>query len=348
MDKIIQNSMLTLPRILYGTSSLGNLFVALAEEEKRNIVSECLKLSSGTVVFDCAGKYGAGLALESLGKSLQALKAKPEQVLISNKLGWLRTELQTSEPTFEPGVWKNLKHDAIQKISYDGILACYEQGNQLLGAYKAQLVSVHDPDEYLATATNAQEEEQLFNDIIAAYRALQELKRDGKVLAIGVGAKNWKVIQRIAQHVSLDWVMIANSMTVKNHPKALIQFIQTLQQSGVHVINSAVFHSGFLVGSNYYDYRIVTGDTAEDKALLAWRSSFFDVCKGFNISPAQVCVQFALCIPGVKSIALNTTDPSRIKKNLDMVNTRIPIALWNTLYENGLITMPVSHFLNNS
>lgn len=39
------------------------------------------------VVFDCAGKYGAGLALQSLGNCLKILNVKPENVLISNKLG---------------------------------------------------------------------------------------------------------------------------------------------------------------------------------------------------------------------------------------------------------------------
>jgi D-threo-aldose 1-dehydrogenase len=340
-NKLSMRTNLRLPPIIYGTSSLGNLFVASTEEQKRSIVSECLRLSNGNVVFDSAGKYGAGLALEMLGSSLKQLQARPEDVLISNKLGWLRVPLQTPEPTFEPGVWKDLSYDAVQKISYDGILECYEQGNTLLGEYKAQLVSVHDPDEYLATAKNAEEDERLFQDILEAYRALQELKKNGHVSAIGVGAKDWRVIARIAQHVSLDWVMIANSMTVKSHPSALLAFIQQMEKQGVYVINSAVFHSGFLVGSNYFDYREVTGNTPEDNALLTWREEFFRVCDAFDVTPAAVCVQFALHVPGVRSIALNTTDASRIQKNLALVHTRIPNALWKTLYDKNLITYPL-------
>jgi D-threo-aldose 1-dehydrogenase len=103
------------------------------------------------------------------------LNVNPSDVLISNKLGWLRTELKTAEPTFEPGVWRNLKHDAVQQISYDGILECYEQGNNLLGDYRAELVSVHDPDEYLAAAEDEQERAQHYRDILEAYRALNEL-----------------------------------------------------------------------------------------------------------------------------------------------------------------------------
>ena len=138
---------LSLPRVIFGTSGLGNLFVALEEQAKLDIISECVRLSKGKVVFDSAGKYGAGLALETLGKCLKHLNVHPDNVIISNKLAWVQTELKTKEPTFEPGVWKNLKHDAVQKISYDGIIECFEQGNELLNGYTPQMVSVHDPDE---------------------------------------------------------------------------------------------------------------------------------------------------------------------------------------------------------
>lgn len=328
---------IALPPIVFGTSGLGNLFVALEEEEKLNIVRECVRLSNGKVVFDSAGKYGAGLALETLGKCLKQLNARPEDVIISNKLGWLRTELTTDEPTFEPGVWKNLKYDAVQKISYDGIIECFEQGNEFLGGYHAQMVSVHDPDEYLATAKDARHSEELYRDILEAYKALHSLKQQGKVQSIGVGAKDWKVVKRIAGDVELDWVMIANSMTIKTHPKALLDFIEEVSNSGVYVINSAVFHSGFLVGGNYFDYQLVERGNLKSDTLFQWRDDFFKICNEFNVSPAEACVQFALNVPGVKSIALNTTDATRVQSNLAMVHTNIPLQFWQELRNRNLI-----------
>ena len=95
-----------LPPVIFGTSGLGNLFVALDEEVKMRIVEACILLSGGQVVFDSAGKYGAGLALEVLGRALRRLNIAPQDVVISNKLGWMRSPLQGKEPTFEPGVWK--------------------------------------------------------------------------------------------------------------------------------------------------------------------------------------------------------------------------------------------------
>lgn len=330
---------INLPPVIFGTSGLGNLFVALDDDVKLNIVRECVQLSPRPAVFDSAGKYGAGLALETLGQCLKKLAVPPGEVLISNKLGWLRTELKTVEPTFEPGVWKDLQYDAVQKISYDGILECFEQGNQLLGGYHPQLVSVHDPDEYLATAKDEAEAKKLYNDILASYKALYDLKRQGKVKAIGVGAKDWKIIRRIAGDVDLDWVMIANSLTVKSHPQDLLQFVAELKRKGITVINSAVFHAGFLVGGNYYDYRLVEPGTPANDALFRWREEFFAVCRQYNVKPAEACVQFALAVPGVRSIALNTTSAKRVAENLAMVNVAIPSGFWKALAANGLLSV---------
>lgn len=329
--------MLTLPKVIFGTSSLGNLFVALKDEVKREIVQECINQSAGQVVFDSAGKYGAGLALESLGRYLKDLKVNAEKVIISNKLGWFRTELKCSEPTFEKGVWKDLKYDAQQMISYQGMMQCFEQGNELLKGYVPQMVSVHDPDEYLAEATSSEDESRRYNDILEAYRALFDLKAGGKVSSIGIGAKDWRTICRIVKDVNLDWVMIANSMTLKSHSIELLKFMSELEEKHIPIINSAIFHSGFLIGGDFYDYQPVNLDSSKHNPLLEWRYSFFEICKDFNINPAEACLIFALKVPGVKSVALNTTNPKRIRQNLDMIHTVIPQEFWMRLVERGLV-----------
>lgn len=326
---------ISLPKIIFGTSGLGNLYVALSDDAKRAIVAESVRCSPKPAVFDSAGKYGAGLALESLGKSLAQLNVKPSDVLISNKLGWLRTELKTPEPTFEPGVWRDLKYDAVQKISYEGILECYEQGNELLGDYRAELVSVHDPDEYLAAAKDDLDQIKRYRDVLDAYRALNELKTQGKVKAIGVGSKDWRIIKRITQDVKLDWVMIANSMTVHSHPGELVEFMQELEKQNIAIINSAVFNGGFLTGSAYYNYQLK--DPVKDKSLYQWREMFYHCCKDYNIKPVDACVVFGLKAPGVKSIALNTTNAERVALNVAVASLKIPATFWKEMKERGLI-----------
>src|SRR5690606_24472323 len=259
------------PPITFGTSALGNLYIELDPNIKFRIVEESLIHSQPITVFDSAGKYGAGLALEALGTALNQLNSSSDQVIISNKLAWVRAPLLGEEPLFEPGVWKGLKYDAVQQISYEGIIRCFEEGNELLGGRVPQLVSVHDPDEYLAQAKSPEQRDQKFKDILDAYRALAELKRQGRVMGIGVGAKNWKVIPQIHQEVKLDWVMFANSATLISHPQDLLNFIKQLSAEGVGIFNSAVFQSGFLVGGNYYDYRYIQPDNRINKQRFEWR-----------------------------------------------------------------------------
>jgi D-threo-aldose 1-dehydrogenase len=322
---------INLPKVVFGTSGLGNLYVALNDTDKCAIVKECVQHSPKPAVFDTAGKYGAGLSLESLGKCLKQLQVKPDNVLISNKLGWYRIPLTTPEPTFEPGVWKDIQHDAEQRISYEGILQCFHQGNELLNGYHAELVSVHDPDEYLAVATDENDRSKRFGHIVDAYRALFELKAKGKVKAIGVGAKNWTIIKEITDQVPLDWVMIANSMTLHSHPHMLQQYMQELKNKKTQIINSAVFNGGFLTGGDYYNYKLVTTDTQADKALLQWRVRFFELCAQYGIQPAHACVQFGINAPGVTSIALSTTKAAKVKGNIDMATVEIPNDFWAEL-----------------
>ena len=334
----VGNTGISIPAVIFGTSALGNLYSALSDETKKSIVSECLRHVAKPVVFDSAGKYGAGLALEKLGTILCDLEVPPEDVIISNKLGWLRTPLTGPEPLFEKGVWAGIGHDAIQNISYDGILECMEQGNQLLGGkYKPQMVSVHDPDEYLDAAASEGDFEKRFRNITEAYKALSILKSEGKAKALGVGAKNWKTVRLIADAVDLDWVMFANSMTIYRHPEDLLVFMGKLHSMGIAIINSAVFHAGFLTGGDYFDYVRIKPDSEENKAKFRWREDFFAVCRKYNIVPADACVQFAITPPGVVSISLNTSDPGRVKSNVESVERQIPVEFWREMISNGLI-----------
>ena len=171
------NTGLTTPPLIFGSTALGNLFRVFSYESKLETMRAIIEHLPKPVVIDSAGKYGAGLALEVMGDCLRELGVKDDQVIISNKLAWLRAPLTTPEPTFEPGAWFGLQHDAVQDLSYDGIFKCFEQGLDLLGGdYSTQLISVHDPDEYLDAAESPADRERRFDDILGAYTALGELK----------------------------------------------------------------------------------------------------------------------------------------------------------------------------
>ena len=329
---------LSIPTIIYGTSFMGNLYHELPEEVKLKIMQQWFAVSESAPMIDTAGKYGAGLALEVIGEGLKKLGVHKEDIIISNKLGWYRVPLTTVEPTFEPGVWVNLKYDAVQKISYSGILECWEQGCQLLGGYyKPQVVTVHDPDEYLLAATDAADRKQRFNDILEAYKALFELKEKGEVKAVGIGAKDWLIIRELYDHVKFDWVMFANKLTIYHHPPEIIEFIERIHTDGVGIINSAIFNAGFLTGGEYFDYRKIDPDLASDQALLAWREAFFAICKKYNVAPGDACLKFALSMPQVNAVALNPSKPERIRRNAEVLATDLPSGFWIEMKEQKII-----------
>jgi D-threo-aldose 1-dehydrogenase len=326
------------PGIIYGTSYLGNLYLDLSYDEKKKLVQGWFDCTEKPVMIDSAGKYGAGLALEMIGRILADLGISTRDIIISNKLGWYRIPLTSQEPTFEPGVWKNLKFDAVQKISYSGIIDCWEQGNELLGGtYKADIVSVHDPDEYLAAATDMKDRSARFNDILEAYRALFGLKNEGKVKAVGIGSKDWKVILELYSYVKFDWVMIANSFTIMKHSPEFMNFINLLYQNKTGVINSAVFQAGFLTGGEFFDYRKVDPDSAEGRIIYPWREKFNIICSKWKVSPAEACIQFALSHPAVAALALNTSKVQTMHKNVETLMARVPEEFWKEMKKSGLI-----------
>lgn len=326
------------PAVIYGTSFLGNLYRELNETEKMALIREWFRVADGKVMIDTAGKYGAGLALEVIGQGLEKLGIEPGQISISNKLGWYRVPLETDEPTFEPGAWANLKYDAVQKISYDGILDCWQQGCELLGGnFKPELVSVHDPDEYLEAATDDADRKQRLDDVLGAYRALFELKKKGAVRAVGIGSKDWQVIKELYPQVQFDWVMFANKFTLYHHPKEILDFMKQLQEDGVGIINSAIFNAGFLTGGEYFDYRLVDPRNEADQPLYEWRNRFFAVCQKFGIEPGDACLKFALSAPQITAVALNPSKPKRMARNKIILEESYPSDFWQSLKKAGII-----------
>ena len=336
--KPLGNTGLSVPPIIYGTSYLGNLYMAMPYDDKLALIRKWFECTGKPVVIDTAGKYGAGLALEVIGKGLADLKIAPDDIIISNKLGWYRIPLETGEPTFEPGAWAELENDAVQTFSYEGIIKCHEQGNKLLGGtYQADVVSVHDPDEYLFAASDDSDREKRYETILESYRTLFDLKKQGKVKAVGIGSKDWHTIRSLYEDVPFDWVMFANSFTIYHHPAELIDFLDKLNRDGVGIINSAVFHGGFLTGGKLFDYQNIEPDSGTGKSIYPWREKFNEVCRKHAVLPGDACIHFSMSHPAIVSIALNTSKPEKMNHNVEVLGRIIPGAFWKEMQSERLI-----------
>jgi len=131
--------------------------------------------------------------------------------------------------------------------------------------------------------------------------------------------------------------MIANSMTIMKHPGDLIQFMEKLHQKNIGIINSAVFHAGFLTGGDYFDYKLIHPDTPGNKTIFKWREDFLKICNHYNVRPSDACVVFGLTPPGVLSISLNSSKPDRIRNNIESVTAKVPDSFWKAMKSGGLI-----------
>ncbi len=310
----------TLAPIIFGTSCLGNLYKAIPFATKVDIAAEWFKAFERPVV-DSAGKYGAGLSLESIGKALKALGKQNGELEISVKLGWRRSRRLApgEEETFEPGAWKDVGWDAMQDISQEGILRCHAEAKELLGGYGVDLVSVHDPDEFLASGGS-------LDDILGAYDSLFALKARGEAKAVGIGAKDWRSIKLLWEKgVRFDWVMFACAPTLLVHPPELLEFVAELKASGVALVDSAVFNGGFLTGGEYLDYR--KADPAADAAAYRFRDAYLALCRKYAFDPAAPAVEYAFRL-GFDSVALNTSSPKRILQNAAYASAKAPAEFW--------------------
>jgi D-threo-aldose 1-dehydrogenase len=273
-----------------------------------------------------------------IGKGLCDLNISPEDIVISNKLGWYRVPLVTEEPTFEPGAWADLMNDAVQTFGYDGIIKCYEQGNHLLGGnYRAEVVSVHDPDEYLFASSSIEERQKRLEEVLESYRALFDLKEQDQVKAVGIGSKDWQTIKELYAKVPFDWVMLANSFTIFSHTPGLLEFIDQLHGDGVGIINSAVFHGGFLTGGDLFDYHDIKPDSEKGRIIYPWRDRFTGICRKHGVLPGDACIHFSMSHPAIVSMALNTSKPEKMNRNVEILKRVIPDAFWAEMRGEGLI-----------
>ena len=175
------------------------------------------------------------------------------------------------------------------------------------------------------------------SEILASYRALFDLKREGKVKAVGIGSKDWPTIQELYGHVSFDWVMLANSYTIFHHPPELLAFVDRLYGNGVGVINSAVFHGGFLTGGDLFDYREIPPESEKGKIIYPWRESFNEICARHGVLPGDACLHFGMSHPAIASMALNTSKPEKMNRNVEILQRHIPDAFWRDMKEQGMI-----------
>jgi D-threo-aldose 1-dehydrogenase len=138
--------------------------------------------------------------------------------------------------------------------------------------------------------------------------------------------------------------MFANSFTVFHHPQELLEFMDLLDSNQVGIINSAVFHGGFLTGGDKFDYQDVDPQSARGKLIYGWRKKFNALCDKHQVLPGDACLHFGMSHPAIVSLALNTSKPEKMNRNVEILQRKIPLAFWKEMKEERLID-PVYKYL---
>lgn len=202
----------------------------------------------------------------------------------------------------------------------------FEEAEKALGnAYSPKLAMIDVSETQPRDATRA------------AIGSLAQLKATQRIGAIGIRAKDWAVAKQLSDEVELDFIALMGAFTVLRHPPELAAFLMEIAQRRIAVIAAGVFHGGFLVGGTRFDNRAVGNEAPDDVSLHHWRKAFTSLCHGHGVRPAEACVQFALRGPGVAAVSLSTSRVERVAENLKSTVRNVPVALWESMKEEGLL-----------
>src|SRR5205809_2450235 len=178
-------------RLGLGSAPLGGLFEEVADDEAHRVVEAAWQ--AGIRFFDTAPLYGHGLAEQRLGA---VLRAKPrDEFVLATKVGRL---LRADAPP-EPGqAYKGVPPvNPIYDFSYDGVMRSVEESLVRLGLDRIDILLVHDPDDHYDEA------------VAGAFRALQRLRDDGSIKAIGAGMNQSEMLARFADAAPVDCFLLA-------------------------------------------------------------------------------------------------------------------------------------------
>ena len=322
-----------------GTAPLGDLFTKL--DEQVAIATIATGLRAGLTLLDTSPHYGNGLAEHRCGTALRMIGR--ERVVLSTKVGRYMDPRSSGGTAVaagaaSPGFAGGLSHKATIDYSYDGTMRSFEQSLLRLGTDRIDVALIHDVDVFTHGADAL---EARFSEAMnGAYRALQRLRSEGTVKAIGVGLNEAGICARFARAGDFDTMLLAGRYSLLEQ-SALEEFLPLAMEKGIGVMLGGVFNSGILatgaVPGAKYDYKSASPD------VLGTVSRIERVCRAHNVQLVDAALQFTLGHPAVSSVVLGAEQPEHIWKNVASMTRPIPSSLWSDLKAEGLLnpTAPV-------
>jgi len=198
----------------------------------------------------------------------------------------------------------------------------FEESLDRLGVDRVDIVYIHDPDRHYAEALGG------------AYRALDRLRSEGTIAAVGAGMNQGEMLARFARDAEFDCFLLAGRYTLLDQT-GLTELRPRCQEKRIAVIAGGVYNSGILANPGpgaTFNY------APAEPAVLERTRRLDAVCRRHGVPLKAAAIQFPLGHPAVVSVVIGSRSIAELDENIAMFRSNIPAALWDDLRREGLIS----------
>ncbi|MFF5476030.1 aldo/keto reductase [Streptomyces sp. NPDC012935] len=309
---------MSIPRGLgFGAAVIGNLYTEVTDEQAHEAVSAAWQ--RGIRYFDTAPHYGLGLSERRLGA---ALREHPrEAYTVSTKVGRRLEPQAGAGDDLANGFAVPATHRRVWDFSADGVRRTLDACLERLGLDRVDIVYLHDPDDH---------GEQAFRE---GYPALEKLRSQGVVGAIGVGMNQAEMLTRFVRDTDVDVVLCAGRYTLLDQ-SALTALLPTAVERGVAVVIGGAFNSGLLADPRpgaTYNYAQAPADLLERAVRMN------EIARRHGITLRAAALAFCMAHPAVASVLVGARSAGEVHDSVDQFVTPVPAAFWQELRDTGLL-----------
>jgi D-threo-aldose 1-dehydrogenase len=315
--KRLGHSGVQVSELSFGAAGIGNLYSEVGEEQAREAVAAAWQ--RGVRYFDTAPHYGLGLSERRLGA---ALRERPRaQYTVSTKVG---RRLQPSDGTGDDlasGFAVPATHRRVWDFSEDGVRRTLEGSLERLGLDRVDVVYLHDPDEHAEAA---------FRE---GYPALEKLRSEGVVGAIGAGMNQAEMLTRFVRDTDVDVVLCAGRYTLLDQ-RALTELLPAAQERGTSVVIGGAFNSGLLADPRPgATYNYATASPELPHRALHLKS----VAHRHGTTLRAAALAFCAAHPAVASVLVGARSAHEVVDCAHQFAAPVPAAFWQELRDTGAL-----------
>ncbi|WP_284986646.1 aldo/keto reductase [Arthrobacter sp. fls2-241-R2A-172] len=307
---------LNLGKLGFGGAGIGNLYRAIPDGEA--LATVLAAWDAGIRYFDTAPHYGLGLSEQRLGA---VLRDKPrDDFVISTKVGRL-LEPNAAGGQDPEGFDVPATAKRVWDFSEAGIRRSIEDSLDRLGLTHVDIAYLHDADVH-----------DLREGITQGLPALEKLRSEGVVKAIGVGLNSAEAALECVEAADLDLVMLAGRYTLLEQPT--VPLLERCVERRTGVVNVGVYNSGLLARADVPDDAHYNYDQAPPHVLERARR-LAEVCRDFGVELPTAALQFPLRHPAVVNVTAGATSPEQVASNAARMEESVPEELWDALAAVG-------------